>query len=386
MSKIEVGVSFSENPDVEEAVREASIKLRAKFSSAKIDLCLVFFSFSKEEVKKLFPNIKLVLNPSLAVGCSLPLLIAEKKIFSKGLILIAFSNTRVIGGLSPFKDNILEDTEKFIWRLVRRVKGERRFFLCLANISGFSPDFLRGLERGLGRNFPLLGLFSHKEYNLPSFLLYNEDVLRGEGIAGLLFLDDLEAFFEINSGFTPLGKEAFVDSFSKDTIYRIDNSPAVYFYKNYFGEKVESSEEYFQRVSRRYPLGFKTERFPSYIVSSPVKLNPDGSFKLFKEVPSSRVRLTIPIRDKLISCVEETVKKAKFKSPKVAIFFEGFNRFRFLKFFYPSQLEALKNLLGDIPLVGGVGFYHLGLLSSFDLDLGHFIGENSFSLFILGDK
>ena len=386
MGKIEVGVGFSENPDVEEAVREASIKLRVKFSSTKIDLCLVFFSFSQGEVKKLFSNIKLVLNPSLTVGCSLPLLIAEKKVFSKGLILVAFSNTRVIGNFSPLKKNILEDTEKFIWRLVRRVKGERRFFLCLANISGFSPIFLRGLERGLGRSFPLLGLFSHKEYSLPSFLLYNEDILREEGIVGLLFLDDLEAFFEINSGFTPLGKEAFVDSFSKDTIYKIDNRPAIYFYKNYFGERLENSREYFQRVSRRYPLGFKTEGFPNYIVSSPIKLNSDGSFKLFKEVPSSRVRLTIPIRDKLISCVEETVKKAKFKSSKVAIFFEGFNRFRFLKFFYPSQLEALKNLLGDTPLVGGVGFYHLGLLSSSDLNLGHFIGENSFSLLILGDK
>ena len=387
MAKIEIGVGFSKNPDIEEAVKEASVKLRSEIFSPKIDLCLIFFNFSEREIKKLFFNIKRILNPSLTIGFSLPLLIAEEEIFSKGLILVSFSNTEVTGGCSHLTGNILEEAEKFIWRLLRVAKGKKReFFLCFANFSQAPLDFLRGLERGLGRSFPLVGMFSWEEVNPSScFLLYNEEVLK-EGIVGALFLDNLEIFSGIDSGFSPLGREAKIDSFSKDTIYRIDGFPAIEFYKNYFGEKVKESSEYFQRVSLRYPLGFKFENFPNYIISSPIKLNPDGSLKLLKEVLSTEVRITIPLREKLINSVEAMVKKAKVRNPRIAIFFDSFVRYKFLKFFYTSQLRALKNALGDVPLVGGISFYSLGLLSSFDLDLGHFIGENSFSLLLLREK
>lgn len=384
MAEVEVGVGFSKNSNLEEAVREASIKLRSKIFSPRPELCLVFFNFYKKEIGELFFNIKRTLNPRIILGYYFPLLIVDEEIFKRGLIIITFSNLQIEGAFSLLKEDVLEDTEKFIWRLLRQVKGRKReFFLSFAVLPGFPLEFLRGLERGLGKNFPLLGVFSLREES-PCFLFYNEEVLEA-GVAGILFLNNLKIFSGIDSGFSPLGREGIITSFSKDTIQRIDDFPAIKFYENYFGRKVVESLEYFSRVALRYPLGFRIGSLSNYIISSPRKLNPDGSLQLFKEVLSNQIRLTMPIRERLIEATRAMVKNLKIKNPRVAFFFDSFTRYKFLKFFYTSGLKAIKSALRDVPLVGGISSYLLGLLSPQEINLGHFIGESSFSLFILED-
>jgi len=390
MGKIDIVYGFSKNINAEEAVREASVQIRSKAAISKIEFCLVFFNLPLDEAGKLSYNIKRILSPHTIVGFSFPLLIVEQELFKRGIIIIGFSGIEVTSGVFSQREDILGESEKLILRIERQAKSKRReFFLSFSELDFSSVlDFLKGIERGLGINFPFLGLLSCREHTrYGSTLLFNENVFN-YGALGTLFFDNVDIFFEINSGFRPLGKGGSITTFYKNVVKAINHKPAVNFYKDYFGEKVIRSPDYFSRVTQRYPLGFRVEGCPEYIVAKPVKLNPDGSLILMKDVLSEEIKLMIPIRDTLISSLEKTAQtcKSRVRKPKIAIFFESFFRYKFLGVYYYRQLKILKDVLGDVPLVGGVSFYSMGLLNPLKIELGHFICENSFSFIFMGGK
>ena len=74
------------------------------------------------------------------------------------------------------------------------------------------------------------------------------------------------------------------------------------------------------------------------------------------------------------------------RKPKIAIIFDSFFNYKFLGTFYHKQLKILKDMLGQIPLVGGVTFYNMGTLKSSKIGLGHFMCEHSYSFTLWGES
>ena len=388
MSTIDISFGFSPKASAEEAVREASVQLRSRLTNPKIELCLVFFSLPREEVKKLSYNIKRILNPRTILGCSLTSLIAQGDLHKQGVLVIGFSGIEVVTGVLSEEQRLLEASEKFIWRMLRQAQNKRRaFFLSFSRLDTFSAsDFLKGVELGLGKNFPYLGLFSCEDQpRQDSLLLHNETVLT-RGTVGVLFFAGPEVFLGARSGFSHLGKGGRITSYDKKLIKEIDAKPAVRFYKDYFGDKVITSQRYFKKAMARYPLGFKLKGGSEYVISSPLKANPDGSLSLLQDVLSDEVKLMIPVRDTLLNSLEKSVEDSKDRiiSPKVALLFDSLSRQKFLGAYYSRQFDVLRGVLEDIPLIGGVSFYSMGSLESSQMGLGHFIFESSFSFLLLG--
>ena len=113
MSKVDIAFGFSPKAVAEEAVREASVQLRSRLTIPKIELCLVFFSLPKEEVKKLSYNIKRILNPRTIVGCSLTSLIAQGTLHKRGVIIIGFSGVEAVTGVISPEQKLFEGPAKF---------------------------------------------------------------------------------------------------------------------------------------------------------------------------------------------------------------------------------------------------------------------------------
>ena len=388
MKKVDIAFGFSPNTNAEEAVREASVALRSRLTIPKIELCLVFFSLPRDEVRKLSYNIKRILNPHTIMGCSLPFLISGNDLHKRGVIIVGFSGIEVASGAFSEEHDILEASEKFIWRISRQAHNKRKaLFLSFSRLDTFSAsDFLKGIERGVGRNIPCLGLFScEDQVRQETLLLYNENILT-KGAIGALFFTGPDIFLSIDSGFSPLGKGGKVTSFDKKVIREIDNRPAVRFYRDYFGEKILTSRHYFRKAMTRYPLGFRLKDHTEYVVGSPLKANPDGSLVFLKDILSEEIKLMIPVRDTLLQAVERSAEESKgyIFDPKLALLFDSFSRHKFLGTYYSKQLEVLQYALDDTPLLGGGSFYSMGSLQSSKIELGHFIFENSYSFLLLG--
>lgn len=390
MAKIDIAFGFSKRISAEEAVREASIQIRSKFALPKIEYCIVLFNLSADEAKQLSYHIKRTLNPHTVIGCACPYLIADQNVFKKGIVIIGFSGLTVSTQIFTPSANILESSEKFVWRILRDAQGQRReFFLNFLKLDSQSAtDFLKGIERGLGRNFPFLSTFSSEENSLfPFFALYNENIFNS-GSIGMLFSGNLEVFLEIKSGFIPLGKGGRITSSNKNVISEIDDKPAVHFYKDYLGEKIVHSAAYFRKATTRYPLGFRIGQSQEYIVVSPLQLKSDGSLVFLKDIDFQDVKIMIPTRDSLIDSLKKSAQNAQnqMRRPRIALLFDSFFRHKFLGLFYYRQLKILKQTLGSIPLVGGISYYNMGTISSSKIGLGHTICENSFSFILLGEK
>ena len=385
MAKIDTAFGFSRNSNIETAVREASIQIRSKVSFSKIEFCLVLFTASQEKVKDLAYEVKRILNPKTVIGYHCPLLIVDKNIYGHGITVIAFSGMGMVSGMAPVTAEA-EDSERFIWRMLREAKGRRKSF-CLF-FSALSYDSVRvfssGIERSLGRNFPFINVFSCGELS-NSFIVYNENIFSNTS-AGIILFDDTHIFLEVKSGFSPLGKGWKITSFEGNIIREIDNKPAVYFYRHYFGEKAVSSKDYFERVSRRYPLGFKTKGSLRYRIAMPLSVTDKGELVFLKNIPSKELKLMISTREALQNTLKKSAENLTRDNPasKIALLFDSFFRYKFFGRGYSRQLASAKDVLGDIPLVGGVSFYSLGVESLDKLELGHSIFEHSYSLLGIG--
>jgi hypothetical protein len=388
MNTFDIAYGFSNADKLDTAVRQASVQVRERLSSFRIETCLILFNLPDDQIKDLPYAVKRVLNPGQIIGFSLPLLIVGARIFRRGLIIITFSGCRIVTGVSDKYGDVLSLSEKFSWKIL---KGSRRvrksFFLSFSELN-YSESFylLRGTERGIGRNTFFTGIFSCKELGQGS-LLYNENVLSDRSV-GMFFLDNIESFAQVGSGFSPLGKGGRITAGNKNIIREIDHKPAIDFYRNYFGDRVIKDKEYYETVTMRYPLGFKLGHEPGYIITRPVECKKDGSLVIIKEILSEDIKLMIPTRQLLI----ESLKKAcnnfvvSIKRPKICLVFDSFFRYKLLGTSYIQQLQSVSNILGKTPFVGGVSFYNMGSVSFPKLDLGHFIWENSFVVIGWGEK
>lgn len=387
MTGLDISHGFSKSSNIESAVREASIQIRDKLAHPHINVCIVLFNFSLSKINNLPYVVKRILNPDAMIGFYLPLLLYEEEVFKRGVVIITFSGKDVITGVSSKYGDILNLSERFIWKIVKDAGNKKKS--CFISFSEFrysEPSyFLKSLDRRLGRNTPFTGVFSCREI-APSAIIYNEKVLNDCSV-GLLLLENIKSFVEVKSGFNPLGKGGSITSYKKNIIKEIDNKPAIDFYRRYFGDKITQKEGYYNTVVNRYPLGFKIPGYSEYILAKPVKIRNDGSLVLIKDVISPDLKLMISTRKLLIDVFREGCGnlKSSMKNPKIGIVFDSFYRYKLLGVSYSEQLAAAKESLGDIPLVGGISFYNMGTVSLPKVHLGHFIWENSYSLLGLGE-
>ena len=156
-------------------------------------------------------------------------------------------------------------------------------------------------------------------------------------------------------------------SFSKSTVYKIENAPASRFYQKYFKQKYVFLERGpYNLISALYPLGFVREQ-EDIVLRSPFNLKVDGSVELWGGVPAKRVQLMISVRKSLIEATLSAFRQAKalITKPTGVFIFDSIYRMKTIGAVYPRVVDTIKQEIGlDIPVVVTSSFYHIGILGS----------------------
>lgn len=385
---VKIVATHVEGVDAEELLRQASLTLANIYKNKSLAHCLVLYNLPGHQKERLAACVRSLLNPSHFVCVQSPYLIFNYKLFRSGIIVVAFSGmeARSNGFFNPI--NVREETEKYIWRMSQDVYQPRNLFMSFSSLVDecFSEHF-KGMEISVGKKSPMIGTFnSGQESDLRYSLSWGERQGK-QGSVGSLFYKPMQAVIKSGSGFKPLGRSGVVKckEHSRHIIEKIDDEPAIDFYKRFLGDKICNDDHYAQRVFDRYPLGFKLNEFYDHILR-PHKILDDGSLMFLRDFPGDTARLMIPTRDGLLTEIRSAALRVKQVMPQkqVVLFFDSTLRYKFFGLHYDRQLKALKDTVGNVDCVGAV---FRGTISMFDSDmpeLGHTISEHHFAMVPLG--
>ena len=201
---------------------------------------------------------------------------------------------------------------------------------------------------------------------------YNEKPKLGEIVAIGLYGESLEISFSINGGWTPFGPERIVTKSEGNTLYELDNLPALDLYKKYLGDK---SKE-LPGAALLYPLNVKTTDGQNTIVRSILNIDEaENSMILAGDIfENSKVQLMMTNVDNIVNAAEKAAKNAlefRKKKPELAILVSCIGRKLVLDQRVEEEVEEVMEVVGSSTTI--TGLYSYG-------EIAPFIGESSCQL------
>lgn len=365
---IKVGIGLSIHKDPFQAAKEATEKAKSKLKeSPSIGFVFSSIEFVHPIVLKV---IKELIEPAPLIGCSGLAVISAQGIFKRGLgimllnlpkdIYIASACVKQINAQS-----LSEPGELLGEKLKSDFKGLRRDFGMLF-CDGFIPQsstLIFGLQKVLGKSFPLIGAAASNIYgSLKSYLYFNQDIFN-DGVCGLLWGGRLTFSFGTKHGWKPLGKPRIVTRSEGNIVYEIDNLPAAKLYMEYLGCGLEKLKKELKYISIFYPLGVNIPGEEEYLLRNILKIEDDGSLYLHGNIPEgASVKLMIGTKESCLQAtrqaIEETKRNLFGKQANLAFVFDSLSRYILLGRRAKEEIEIIKSGLGEeIPILG---LYTLG--------------------------
>ncbi|PQJ72597.1 FIST signal transduction protein [Polaribacter butkevichii] len=231
----------------------------------------------------------------------------------------------------------------------------------------------RGMNAATENNLLITGALCGDDARFEKTIAsYNEKPKSGEIVAIGLYGESLEITFSINGGWTPFGPERIVTKSEGNTLYELDNLPALDLYKKYLGEK---SKE-LPGAALLYPLNVKTEDGHNTIVRSILNIDEEENSMILAGdiLENSKVQLMMTNVDNIVNAAEKAAKNAlefRKKKPELAILVSCIGRKLVLDQRVEEEVEEVMEVVGDATTI--TGLYSYG-------EIAPFIGENSCEL------
>ncbi|WP_343329586.1 FIST signal transduction protein [Polaribacter staleyi] len=231
----------------------------------------------------------------------------------------------------------------------------------------------RGMNAATENNLLITGALCGDDARFEKTIAsYNEKPKSGEIVAIGLYGESLEITFSINGGWTPFGPERIVTKSEGNTLYELDNLPALDLYKKYLGEK---SKE-LPGAALLYPLNVKTEDGHNTIVRSILNIDEEENSMILAGdiLENSKVQLMMTNVDNIVNAAEKAAKNAlefRNKKPELAILVSCIGRKLVLDQRVEEEVEEVMEVVGDATTI--TGLYSYG-------EIAPFIGENSCEL------
>ncbi len=398
MMKFEVACGFSpEKNNLEKAVKEASVQIKSRLSSPRIDLCIVFFNLSVKN-NTLHYEIRRTLNPKALIGTSSPYLIFENTVSRYGLIIVALTgiecHTQMVENI---EEKSWEHIESELSKTIHSETRTRRD-LGLVFFHGkmkYPQSLLKGFQRSMGRMFPLLGISSVPKNEFISSASVDTQQLSATAIArnSLVYANfNTENFrygFALLHGFKPIGRPSLITEKENNIIKTIEKIPANRFYLSYFDKStLVQKETSLKKIAGLYPLGIETQEGMEPLLRPPTETTKDGSLEVIGDIPFLTARMMIATRQSLIHAAQKSLRTSlrPVKKPLCAIIFESFTRFKMLGSQYRNELSLIKSDLGKIPLVGALSNYQIAPLYSSELGGEARIHHSTVCVLTLGER
>lgn len=321
------------------------------------------------EIKSMYPDGEIVFGStsgditSNAVNDNTITITATE--FEKSSFLIKTSN---------IKDSNL-DSYKTGVNLVNQFPEEGLKYIFVLSEGSFinGSELTKGMNAATNNNVLVTGgLCGDAARFEKTIAAYNENPKPGEIIAIGFYGETLEVSFSIHGGWTPFGPERVVTKSSFNTLYELDNRPALDLYKKYLGEK---SKE-LPAAALLYPLNVKSKEENQSFVRTILNINEDeNAMILAGDIPeNSKVQLMMTNVDNIANASERAAKQAlelRVNKPQLALLVSCIGRKLVLDQRVEEEIEEVVSVLGNTTTI--CGFYSYG-------EIAPFHGENNCQL------
>ena len=128
-------------------------------------------------------------------------------------------------------------------------------------------------------------------------------------------------------------------------------------YEEYFGKSSEAIKQSLLRLSIYYPLGLYVPGETEYLLRNALRCDEDGGLVCQGDAAEGQeVRLMMGTKegalDAAVGAAQEAKDALKDKAIKGALIFESVSRNKLLGRLTEKELSRIKEVLGDVPLLG----------------------------------
>ncbi len=331
-------------------------------------LMLIFASPSYPNIQESLSILKECYPNTSITGCSTSGEIQDINVIDDSLVVnaIKFDNT----GHKIVSKNIdfFEDS----YQLGKTIFDEL-YSNDLQHILIFSDGLLINgaqLVKGLALNLPTSvsitgGLAGDGEKFESTFVINNNITSSGDVIGIGLYGNSLQVGFSSKGGWDSFGLERRVTKSEGNVLFELDNEPALSLYKSFLGSKANELPS----SGLLFPLSLRTSSEQKPVVRTILAINENTNSLTFAgDIPEgSYVRLMKANVDRLISGAEDSASNTKLtgiSEPEFALLISCVGRRMVLKQMVEEELEAVRDVLGEKPIISG--FYSYGELAPFE--------------------
>lgn len=391
---IKTGIGKSNNSDPFKAGNEACDAALVEVGG-KANLIIVFSSVIYDQ-KKLLAGIRFSSKDIPLAGCSTSGEITNQGPMTKHVVVMALYSDKI--------DFVVEtgaNTDKNSFKAGENVaekikkKSKTSLSLLITFLDGLAEngaDAVRGIQKVLGKNFPIVGGSAGDDFLFKETYQYYNEQLLTKSIVGLGLSGDFSFGIGVRHGWEPIGLPMKVTKSEGGKLIEINHRPALCIYEDYFGKKAEELiKEPIARMAYTYPLGMSVEGSSEFLLRDVVIANKKKEIICAAEIPQgSEIRLMLGDPDKAIDAAKEAAKMALSQikgKPKVIFVFNCMARYKLLGTRIKEEIKAIQSILGEDTAL--IGFYTYGEQAPLEGKLGRecqsVFHNETIALLVLGE-
>ncbi len=348
-----------------------SIKTGEKFDYRKLDflpdLILLFVSSGFDNIESFVWDISTAYPNAIISGCSTSGEINNIKVDDNTVVFnaIRFDSTQVSMASKNVRD--FKDSESLGKALSKDLITEdlKHVLIFSEGLLINGDDLVTGLSSEINQEIGITGGMAGDgtDFN-KTFVIKQNKVLVGEVVGIGLHGSALKVGYSSQGGWNSFGIERKVTKSDKNVLYEIDGQPALKLYKSFLGEKAAD----LPGTGLLFPLSLRVNENSTPLVRTLLNIDEENQSIIFAgNIPEgSFVRLMKANVDRLISGAEGSAMNTKASltdEPEFALLISCVGRRVVLKQLVEEEVEAVREVLGDKPVMSG--FYSYGEMAPF---------------------
>ncbi len=358
--------------DAYKAGAEAVTQALSGLPNKKANAILMFGSIAFDQ-DKLISGASSVNTGAILVGCS-----TAGEISSEG-----FSSEKTVVALGIVSDqmqfwghvgnhilwNAKQAGEDYAKSLEYDSHGYATSALTFIDIlQGKGDQTIKGILERLGENFPIYGGAAGDDMLFFQTYQYLGDKAYSGSVVGMGFSGNYHTGASVMHGFLPIGLSRKVTKSNENTLYTLDDKPAISIYEDYFGEEHMGMlrEGLLPSLATSYPLGIFQQGSNEVILRNPVFVDEHGAITFTASIPEgSEVRLMISDKEENLEVARlvatTALKKLGEKNPQAAIVISSVARKKMFGTEADKEIEVIQKVIGrDVPMVGFYSYAQIG--------------------------
>lgn len=365
---IHVGIGVSTENNEGLAVKDAISQAVFNINRKRIDLAIVFTS-----INFAYPNLLKTIASYLGnvpiIGCSGTAILSDKGITKSGIVIMVmglpqdvYFNTACVKEIKT--KTPLNAGEEFGDKLLYGFHDLHRDLSIFFSdgLTEEGSDFISGLQRKLGKSFPLIGGCASDNLTFKkTYVYFNQEVLN-DSACGIVLGGKLNFGIGVKHGWKPLGKPHRITQSYANVVYKIDEQPAVKLYEDYLASDLTNLKKELKHISVLYPIGIFLPGEEEYLLRNLLSIQNDGSLVLQGNVSQdAEIRLMIGTKESCLSATQqalEDVKKGLMgRESNFLLVFDSASRYILLGREAEKELKIIKETLGKNTQVIGIYTY-----------------------------